>query len=143
MNKEVIPSFGGWIEFPHNINCLVIELDMVYGEISDLVKYQYGGIMCYQGDVRGKVISSITSDFKWFNPSWWYKLYHVEEGYECREGKVIEKYKKEDVLQEILAEVNKCSGFDFQLDSNTSWEEAQIYVSHKGKLYLITWENCD
>jgi hypothetical protein len=53
-----------WLDYNQEI--LLIELQSEFGEI---LKYQYDGISCMQGLIKGKIILFFKSDFKWFNPN--------------------------------------------------------------------------
>lgn len=54
----------------------------------------------------------------------------------------------ENILNEIISEVNQITGLNFEYggvskEYQFEWGEAYIPLKLNGKMYILTWENCD
>ena len=141
MKMKPIPiNKHGWLDYQNM--CYVIKLD-VNGSIA---KYQYNGIVCMQGIVRGYVVATIKNSFKWFDYKWWYSLCRDKDYLSHTDNKSkVSTWQKTDVLLAIVKEVERCTGMKFdEIDTSSFyWKESYIPVSSNGKHYFITWQNCD
>lgn len=73
-NKGVLNYIDYTPTNPDKFRCYIIEID--HDSEEDHAYYQYNGIMCKSAYVKGTLVATIENSFKWFNPKWWYSLYH-------------------------------------------------------------------
>ncbi len=154
-----------WIDYKGNV--LVIKLGK-----GNSGQFQYDGVSCLQGKVKGSLEHSVKIDSKWFDPEVWYtktcwgdgypeRIYFDPEGSnlckgfptEEQWGKIHEvadkrSYPSKEILDQMISDLNMktAKNYIFPYDNTNYgiyWWEAYVPLELEGKKYLMTWENCD
>ena len=154
-----------WIDYKNKV--YIIE----HNENGNEAQFQFDGVSCRQGYVKGFLYKSYKSSSKWFKSDWWYKrtcwsqdptkVHFHEKQYhtpnigdrETKWKKLYEEATKDaipvvDILNKIKIDVEshikERIEFDFDdMEYGNQWFESYIPIKINEKKYLLTWHNCD
>ncbi len=138
INKPVPTDKHGWVEYNNKV--LIINEKSIPNVRRNDFKLQFNGTLCQKYRGTGVVHAEFVTDSPWFDQDRWYTAVKAPDSITFNNGIKAKSYSLNDVAAALSNAATLALGVDVLVES---FEEAKAKVTINGKVYLMTWLNCD